>query len=75
MVLIMDLLDLRLVLGPENIDISVQRVAVLLGAYYLKYTRSLAAHVMQTGKKIEIMKSRYTQHRPSSFSTRLSSPW
>ena len=68
-------LNLPLVLGHEHVDIAVQRVAVVPGADYLKYAWGLAAHVMQTGKIIEIMKAGYTQHRRSSFSTRLSSPW
>lgn len=75
MILEVDHLNLCLVLGHKYVHVAVERVTMVPRTYYLEYPGSLTAHVMESGEIVEIMKAVYTQHRPSSFSTRLTRPW
>ena len=69
MTFVMNHLYLTLVFRHENIDITIMRIPMVTGTDYLRYTRSLASHVMKGRQIIEVLQARYTQHRPSSFST------
>ena len=74
MVLEMDHLDLTTVFGHEDIHITVHRITVVTAADYLKYTGSLTAHIVETGKKVEILQTGNAQHKPSNLSTRCFNP-
>lgn len=74
MVLEMDHLDLTAVFRHEDIHIAVHRVTVATAADYLKYAGSLTAHIVETRKKVEILQTGDTQHKPSNLSTRCLNP-
>lgn len=71
----MDHTDFALILGHVHIHIAIERITVVSVADDLKYAGSLAAHVMEVGKIVEVPKPGYGQHMPSNFSTSISKPW
>lgn len=71
MILKMNHLYLPTILGHEDIDITIHRITMIAGADYLKYPRCFATHIMEVGKKIEVLQAGNAQHRPSNFSTKL----
>ena len=75
MVLVMDHAHPATVSRHEDIHITVQGIAVVLVTYYLSYSGSLTAHIVEIWKEIELLQSGECQHSPSSFSTNVFSSW
>ena len=69
MTFVMNHLYLTLVFRHENIYISIMRIPMITGTNNLRYTRSFTSHVMKGWQIIEVLQTRYTQHKPSNFST------
>ena len=64
----------HVVLGHENVYISVYGVSVVSGSYDFGYPLCLTSHVVKVWQEVEPAESVDGQHRPSSLSTRSLSP-